>query len=155
MFIVVITACGGGNDRSNTERNSDIVGLWSSEFVRGGETGNKFLIITGSTIDFYEVGNGTIMNEWYSGLDTETSYVFSIDGVEGDYLLDGDELVMMYSDSEINTARITEEESGSEIYSWQIGNGSVGQEERIRYRVTSNQLVLISGSEEEIYIRVN
>ena len=150
----VLVSCDGSDDKKEPQEGDDIVGEWVTNFVRNDETFEQFLIITDSTIDTYEVGNGYVMEEWYSGLDPDTSYIFSIDG-ENEYILDGNEIIVFYSDAITSTARITEEVSGLEISSWEIGTSHPSQEERISFIASGDQIVFMYGAEQITYSRVD
>ncbi|WP_019603117.1 hypothetical protein [Teredinibacter turnerae] len=155
LILNLLVGCGGESSDTEVPKKDLIIGEWVTSFERDGASGESYLVISDTTFYLYEVGNGGIMNEWYSGLDVDTLYRFEIGGNGGEYILDGDEMVLFYSSDETSLATITEEESGEEIYSWEITNAEPGVEFRFGYQVSEYQLILSYYSEETVFIRAN
>ena len=82
------------------------------------------------------------MDEWYSGLDIDKTYKFIVDGSDGTYIVNGDMFKYSISSEQSSTARIFELPSGVEVYSWEIGNESAGEEHDVKYKLVDDSLTL-------------
>ncbi len=94
VAVYTLYGCGRSSEASNTD---SIVGDWYIEFERNGATGESHLVISENHMDTYEIGNGQIMDEWYSGLDIDKSYKFTVDGYEGTYKINGNTIATSIS----------------------------------------------------------
>lgn len=148
LMIVVssISGCGGSSEGSDSNPGSSnsnpIVGDWSTTFERNGAIGESHWVLSEDSIDTYEIGNGQIMDEWYSGLDIDKTYKFIVDGSDGTYIVNGDMFKYSISSEQSSTARIFELPSGVEVYSWEIGNESAGEEHDVKYKLVDDSLTL-------------
>jgi hypothetical protein len=150
-ILLLVTACslyGCGGSSEESDANS-IIGDWYIEFERNGATGESHLVISESNMDTYEIGNGQIMDEWYSGLGIDKSYKFTVDGYEGTYTINGNTLTTSISMGQSNTARILELPNENEIYSWEINNANAGEEYSYDYQLVNGSLVVTTSNQEE------
>lgn len=152
IFLLVavysLYGCGGGNASEASDADS-IIGDWYLEFERNGAVGESHLVISESHIDTYEIGNGQIMDEWYSGLDIDKIYKFTVDGYEGTYTISGNTLTTSISMDQSNTARILELPNENEIYSWEINSYNAGEEYSYEYQLVNGSLVVTTPNQEK------
>ena len=126
-----------------------IVGDWYVEFERNGAIGESHIVISESSIDTYEIGNGQIMDEWHSGLDINKSYKFIVEGSGSTYNVNGDLITITSTLEQTSTAKILELPSEVEVFSWDIGNGDAGEQVSFEYRFTDGNLILTSSEQDD------
>lgn len=148
IFLAVFSlyGCGGSSEQSD---DVSIIGDWYIEFERNGATGESHLVITESEIDTYEIGNGQIMDEWYTGLDIDKRYKFEVDGASSTYTLDGNTIIYSIAEEQSSTARILELPSENVVYSWEISNVNAGEETILHYKLVNGSLVLTDTDQQE------
>lgn len=146
VAVYLLYGCGGSSEASDTD---SIVGDWYIEFDRNGATGESHLVISETHMDTYEIGNGRIMDEWYSGLDIDKSYKFTVEGYEGTYTIDGRTITTSISMEQSNTARILELPDENEIFSWEISNANAGEEYSYDYQIINGALVVTNPNQEK------
>lgn len=135
--------CGGSGSSNNSTTDPEaILGDWYFEFERNGATARNHLVITDGYLDSYEVGNGQVMDEWYSGLEIDKSYKFTTDGYDASFTIEDGEMITNPSESGLSVARIFELPDEVEIANWEMEQDRSSEGERVSFSVSGSQLTI-------------
>lgn len=152
MVSLLLCGCPYDNNKSNS---NPLFGDWYMTFERNGAIGEAHVVFSEKYLDTYEIGNGQIMDEWYSGLDIDKQYKFTTDGPEAKVKITPD-TVTYTSIGDIQTARVLELPDETEIDAWDIENTSDDNTYITEYKIVGNQLVIKTQMNEELtYTRTN
>lgn len=146
MFSLLLGGCPYDNNKSNS---NPVFGDWYRTFERNGSIGESHVVFSEKYVDTYEIGNGQIMDEWYSGLDINKQYKFTTDGPEATASITPDTITYTFI-SDTQTARILELPEETEIYAWEIDNSSGGETYTNHYKIVGNQLFIKTQLNQEL-----
>lgn len=154
-IILMFSLLLGGCQHDNTSDPNPVFGDWYRTFERNGAMGESHVVFSEKYFDTYEIGNGQIMDEWYSGLDIDKQYKFTTDGPEATANITTDTITYTFI-SDTQTARVLELPEETEVAAWEIDNTSGGETYTTQYKIVGNQLIIKTQMNEEvIFFRTN